>query len=192
LIDKALEEIGKLTLQSIPLFLLAIKIYVAKDMEVPMLKALSELLPTLEFYFGEESMLHALVYTAVGIYYSKKAEEPESVRSQKVVTFYEHSLKIALKLYGEKAQEVADIFLSRASAFINLGKYDLFNKDIQNAVKIFKAHSKSGPKIAECNHLMGRVLCLEGNVGEGIELMEQSSSQYMKMYSHIESLCILF
>lgn len=45
-------------------------------------------------------MIHALIYTAVGNYYSKKIEEPEETRSQKVVTFYEHALSIVLKLYG--------------------------------------------------------------------------------------------
>lgn len=39
---------------------------------------------------------------------------------------------------------------------------------------------------------MGRVKCLEGDIIGGIELMEQSSNQYMKMYNHIESLYILF
>lgn len=82
--------------------------------------------------------------------------------------------------------------MSRGSAFLNLGKYDFFSKDIQNALRIYKTHSKSGPKIAECNHLMGRVKCLEGDIIGGIELMEQSSNQYMKMYNHIESLYILF
>lgn len=130
-------------------------------------------------------MLHALVYTAVGIYYSKKAEEPEAEHERKVVTFYEHSLNITLKLYGEKAQEVADIYLSRAIAFINLGRYDSFSKDIQQALKIYKMHSKSGPRIAECNHLMGRVKCKQNQTAEGIQLMELSSSQYMKMYNHV-------
>ena len=102
--------------------MLSLKIYVAKDMEVPLLKTLSEMLPTLEFYFGEESMIHALVYTAVGSYYSKKAED-EGPRAQKVVTFFEHALNIALKLYGEKGLEVADIYLGRASAFSNLNQY---------------------------------------------------------------------
>ena len=46
-------------------------------------------------------MLHALVYTAVGNYYSKKAEEPsDESHFKKVVTFYEHALNIAVKLYG--------------------------------------------------------------------------------------------
>lgn len=157
-----------------------------------MLTTLSQLLPTLEFYFGEESMMHALVYTAVGNYYSKQTDEGEDGQLKKVVTFYEHALNITLKLYGEKAQEVADIYLSRASSFVHLGQYEQFGKDIQQALKIYRAHSKSGPKIAECNHLMGRVKCLEGSVPEGVELMELSSSQYMKMYSHVESLCILF
>ena len=59
-------------------------------------------------------------------------------------------------------------------------------------MKIYKAHSKSAPKIAECNRLMGRVKCLEGNIEEGIELMELSSKQFIKMYNYIESLSILF
>jgi hypothetical protein len=39
---------------------------------------------------------------------------------------------------------------------------------------------------------MGRVKCLEGDIPEGIELMELSSKQYMKMYNYMESLYILF
>lgn len=136
-------------------------------------------------------MIHALVYTAVGSYYSKKAED-EGPRSQKVVTFFEHALNIGLKLYGEKGLEVADIYLGRASAFSNLNQYEHFHRDIQQALKIYKAHSKSAPKIAECNRLMGRVKCLEGNIEEGIELMELSSKQFIKMYNYIESLSILF
>lgn len=45
-------------------------------------------------------MLHAFVYTVVASYYSKRVEEDESSRAHKVVTFYEHALNIALKLYG--------------------------------------------------------------------------------------------
>ena len=45
-------------------------------------------------------MIHALVYTAVGSYYSKKIEEDEKSHERKVVTFYEHALNIGLKLYG--------------------------------------------------------------------------------------------
>jgi hypothetical protein len=68
-------------------------------------------------------MIHSFVYTAIGSYYSKKVEEPESVRSQKVITFYEHALSIGLKLYGEKAVEVGDIYLGRASAFLSLRRF---------------------------------------------------------------------
>lgn len=63
---------------------------------------------------------------------------------------------------------------------------------MQQAVKIYKGHSKSAPKMAECNHLIGRVKCLEGQLEEGIQLMETSSKQWMKMYNHVESLHILF
>jgi hypothetical protein len=107
-------------------------------------------------------MIHAFIYTIVANFYSKQMEEEEQARSQKVVTFYEHALNIALKLYGEKGIEVADIYLGRASAFSNLKLYDSFHKDMQQALKIYKGHSKSAPKIAECNHLTGRVKCLEG------------------------------
>ncbi len=82
--------------------------------------------------------------------------------------------------------------MNRASAFLNLNQFDQFHKDIQNALKIYKIHSKSAPKIAECNHLMGRVKCLEGDVTEGMELMELSSNQFMKMYNYLDSLFILF
>jgi hypothetical protein len=117
-------------------------------MEMPLLTALSEMLPTLEFYFGEESMIHALVYTAVASYYSKKTEESEDKSSQKIITFYEHALNITLKLYGEKSIEVADIYLNMASAFANLNQYERFNRNIQQALQIYKAHSKCAPKIA--------------------------------------------
>lgn len=73
-----------------------------------------------------------------------------------------------------------------------MNQYEQFHKDIQQALKIYKMHSRSAPKIAECNHLIGRVKCLEGNVSEGVELMEQSANQFMKMYNYMESLCILF
>ena len=93
-------------------------------------------------------MLHASVYTIVANFYAKRTEENEAERAQKVVTFYEHALRIALKFYGEKALEVADIYLNRASAFVSLTDYEKFEKDIQQAVKIYKTHSKSAPKIA--------------------------------------------
>ena len=38
---------------------------------------------------------------------------------------------------------------------------------MQQALRIYKGHSKSAPKIAECNHLTGRVKCLEGHLEEG-------------------------
>lgn len=53
-------------------------------------------------------------------------------------------------------------------------------------------HSKSAPKIAHCNLLQGRAKCAEGKVTQGLQLMEVSSNQFMKMYNYIESLCILF
>ena len=53
-----------------------------------------------------------------------------------------------MKLYGEKGLEVADIYLGRASAFCNMSLYDNFHKDMQQALKIYKGHSKSAPKIA--------------------------------------------
>ena len=192
MIEEARQQVGEYSLETIPIFLLALKIYVAKDMEMPLLKTFSDMLPVLEFYFGQESMLHAFVYTVVASYYSKRVEEDESSRAHKVVTFYEHALNIALKLYGQKGVEVADIYLNRASAFISLVQYDNFQKDIQNALKIYKGHSKSAPKIVQCNHLIGRVKCLEGEITLGIELMEMSSKQYMKMYNYMESLYILF
>jgi len=68
-------------------------------------------------------MIHASIYTIVANFYSKKTDEDEHIRSQKVVTFYEHALNIALKLYGEKGIEVADIYLGRASAFCNLALF---------------------------------------------------------------------
>lgn len=77
----------------------------------------------LGFYFKEETITHASVYTVVGSYYSRKRGEEAEEREKKVVTFYEHALSIALQLYGEKAQEVAEIYLSRATAFSHLGKY---------------------------------------------------------------------
>ena len=55
---------------------------------MPLLTTLSDMLPTLEFYFGQESMIHAIVYTIVANYYSKKSEEDEKERLQKVITFY--------------------------------------------------------------------------------------------------------
>lgn len=47
LIEQASNEVGPFSLETIPIFMLALKIYVAKDMEVPLLKTLSEMLPTL-------------------------------------------------------------------------------------------------------------------------------------------------
>lgn len=44
LIERGKQEVGKLSLQSIPLHILALKIYIARDMEVPMLTTLTELL----------------------------------------------------------------------------------------------------------------------------------------------------
>jgi hypothetical protein len=38
----------------------------------------------------------------VGSYYASKRSDTE--RESKVITFYEHAINIAVKLYGEKAQ----------------------------------------------------------------------------------------
>lgn len=136
---------------------------------------LSELLQLLEFYFKEETILHSYVYTIVGSYYSKQNDEP------KVLTFYEHAINIVLKLYGEKAQEVAEIYLSRASAMLSLNKLEAFQKDMTLALKIYKMHSKNNSKIAECNYLLGKVSCLEGRLAEGLELMASSSALFLKL-----------
>jgi hypothetical protein len=71
-------------------------------------------------------------------------------------------------MYGDKTQEVADIYLSRARAFANLKKYDSFHKDLLSALKIYKSLSKNYNKVAECNFLLGKIKCLEGSINEGI------------------------
>jgi hypothetical protein len=75
---------------------------------------------------------------------------------------------------------------------LNLGLYDQFHKDIQQALKIFKGYSKSGLRIAECNQLLGRVKCMQDKVSEGVELMESSSSLFIKMANYMEALKINF
>lgn len=52
MIEEARQQVGEYSLETIPIFLLALKIYVAKDMEMPLLKTFSDMLPVLEFYFG--------------------------------------------------------------------------------------------------------------------------------------------
>jgi hypothetical protein len=44
----------------------------------------------------------------------------------------------------------------------------LFEKDIQHALKIFKASSKYSAKIAECYFYMGKVKILQKHINEGI------------------------
>jgi hypothetical protein len=89
-------------IENISISLLFLKIFIKTDAEIQLLKKLSELLQVLEFYFKEETIIHSYVYTIVGSYYSKKSADGE--REAKVITFYEHAINIALRLYGEKAQ----------------------------------------------------------------------------------------
>lgn len=102
LLEGCRRKTSPFAIENISLSLLFIKIFIKTDAEVPLLKKLSELLQILEFYFKEETIIHSYVYTIVGSYYSKKASDPE--REAKVITFYEHAINIALRLYGEKAQ----------------------------------------------------------------------------------------
>ena len=52
MIEEAKTQVGEYSVESILLFLLALRIYVAKDMEMPLLQTFSDMLPVLEFYFG--------------------------------------------------------------------------------------------------------------------------------------------
>ena len=124
----------------------------------------------------------------MGAYYSKKGTEEQ----RKVMTFYEHALEIGPRLHGEKALEVAEIYLSRANSCVNMGLFALFHKDLPLALKIYKSHSKRGTRIAECHYLQGKVACREGKLREGLHNMQSSAELLLKMENHVEALCICF
>ena len=56
---------------------------------------------------------------------------------------------------GDQSHDLADIFLSRAIAFINMKDYRMALKDIEGAMKIYKSYSKYSNKIAECYFYKG-------------------------------------
>ena len=186
--EKSKGQLGYRAVERIPLSLLFIKIYIVRDMEMELLQELGELLELLEFYFREETTIHAHIYAIMGAYYSRK----HAGQQRKVMTFYEHALEIGLRLHGEKAVEVAEIYLSRANAAANMQLFPLFHKDLPLAVKIYKSHSQSGTRIAECHYLQGKVACLEGKLREGLHNMQSSAELLLKMENHVEALCICF
>ena len=80
-----------------------------------------------------------------------------------MITLYEHALSIVLRFYGDQSEGIAEVYLSRAVAFLNLFNFDLFYKDIDHALKIFKSHSRKKDKIAECLFHKGRAKLFQTN-----------------------------
>ncbi len=77
---------------------------------------------------------------------------------------YEHAISIVLKFYGDQSEAIAEVYLSRAVAFLNLLNFDFFHKDIDHALKIYKSHSRKKDKIAECLFYKGRAKLLQNHV----------------------------
>lgn len=86
----------------------------------------------MEFYYGEESLINATLYQMLASYYSLVSKEKEDLKAieNNVVTLYAHATSIIIKYYGDQSEQIAELYLSRAVAFLNLKSYELFERDI--------------------------------------------------------------
>ena len=73
-------------------------------------------------------MINAMLYQMLGSYYSAKAKkididqkDSKEKIAQNVITLYEHAMEIVVKFTGDQTESIADVYLSRAVAFLNMG-----------------------------------------------------------------------